>query len=216
VSNRVDYFIANSNFISKRIKKCYNRESITIYPPVNTMDFDYTQKKEKYYFTCSRMVPYKRIDLIVKAFSLMPDKTLIVIGDGPEMKNIKKIAKGNINLMGYQPFPVLKDYMERAKAFVFAAEEDFGIAPVEAQACGVPVIAYGKGGVLETVIEGVTGLFFHEQDEQSIIEAVNKFEKSYLNFDSEKIAKHAAIFDVGRFKEEIKGFVTEHIGKAAL
>ena len=143
-SNGVDYFIANSKFIAKRIWKCYRREADVIYPPVDVEAFEYCDQKEDFYLTASRMVPYKKMDLIVEAFTHIPDKKLIVIGTGPDFDKIQKIAQGhdNIKLMGYQPFSVLKEHMQKAKAFVFAAEEDFGITPVEAQACGTPVIAY--------------------------------------------------------------------------
>lgn len=150
-SNGVDYFISNSRFIAKRIWKCYRREATVVYPPVNIDIFQYCEEKEDYYVTASRMVPYKKMDLIVEAFTQMPDKKLVVIGDGPDFEKIKKKAGTNVTLLGFAPDNVMRDYMQHAKAFVFAAEEDFGITPVEAQACGTPVIAYGKGGSLETV-----------------------------------------------------------------
>jgi glycosyltransferase involved in cell wall biosynthesis len=200
-SNRVNYFISNSDYIRQRIFNTYRREAVTIYPPVFTKDFESDRRKEDYYLTCSRMVPYKKIDLIVEAFAGMPDKKLIVIGTGPDCAKIEKLTTKNIEILGYQPFPVLKDYMERAKAFVFAAEEDFGIVPVEAQACGVPVIAYGKGGVLETVIDGKTGILFKEQTAAAIRNAVYEFEKTENLFDSTTIAQHASQFDVMIFKK---------------
>jgi glycosyltransferase involved in cell wall biosynthesis len=203
----VDYFIANSSYIKRRIEKVYRRQSDVIYPPVNVYDFDFVDVKEDYYFTCSRLVPYKKIDLIVSSFSKMPDKKLIVIGDGPEMKKIKSLATDNIQLLGYQSFDVLKDYMSKAKAFVFAAEEDFGIVPVEAQACGTPVIAYGKGGALETVIHGVTGIHFREQSVDCLIGAVNDFEK--VVFNKQAIRDHALIFSPENFNERLKSFVDE-------
>ena len=204
-SNSVDYFIANSNYIKRRIYKCYRRDATVIYPNVEVQDFRLVESKKDYYFTCSRLVPYKRIDLIVKAFSQMPDKKLIVIGDGPEMKKIKSFTTKNIELIGYQPFSVLKEHMENAKAFVFAAQEDFGIVPVEAQACGTPVIAYGKGGALETVIDGKTGIHFDEQSEKSLITAVHRFES--LHFCPSAIRAHAESFSTDRFLSEFKGFV---------
>lgn len=217
-SNSVDYFIANSNYISKRIQKVYRRESQVIYPNVEVQDFTVVKEKREFYFTCSRLVPYKRIDLIVKAFSQMPDKKLVVIGDGPEMKKIKAIATNNVELLGYQPFTVLKEYMENAKAFVFAAQEDFGIVPVEAQACGTPVIAYGKGGSLETVVNGVTGVHFYEQTEKSLIDAVNYFESSKA-LDPNEIREHANKFSTERFLKEFRNFVIdkfeEHLGDKA-
>ena len=206
-ANRPDYYIANSKYIARRIKKVYNKEAEVIYPPVNVEDFELYTKKENFYFTASRMVPYKKIDLIVEAFSKMPDKKLIVIGTGPDFEKIKSKATPNIELLGYQPFNVLKEYMQKAKAFVFAAEEDFGIIPVEAQACGTPVIAYGKGGVTETVIENKTGLFFKEQTVDNLIKAIKEFEKKEDKFDFYEIRKNSERFSKQRFQKEIKDFV---------
>lgn len=166
-ANGVDYFIANSKFISRRIKKVYGRDADVIYPPVDIDQFIFKENKDDYYFTASRLVPYKRIDLIVEAFSYMPNKKLVVIGDGTEMSKIKSKAAKNVEVLGYQPNEVMREYMQNAKAFIFAAEEDFGITPVEAQACGTPVIAFGKGGALETVrphgVSDATGLFFQNK-----------------------------------------------------
>lgn len=206
-ANRVDHFIANSNYVAHRIKKIYNRDSKVIYPPVAINDFKLASQKDDFYLTVSRMVPYKKIDLIVQAFSKMPDKKLLVIGDGPDLRKVKQVAGKNIELLGFQPFEELKKYMEKAKAFVFAADEDFGIVPVEAQACGTPVIAFGKGGVLETVIENETGVFFREQSEQSLIEAVNSFEKYMDHFDSSLIRKNVERFSQARFRNEYSEFV---------
>lgn len=203
--NRVDQFVANSNYIGQRIKKVYNRESVTIYPPVNVHEFNTNANREDFYFTCSRMVPYKKIDLIVEAFTQMPEKKLIVIGTGPDEEKIKKIAAGhtNIQLLGYQPFSVLKDHMQRAKAFVFAAEEDFGIVPVEAQAAGAPVIAFARGGVLETVVDGQTGVYFHEQNAHSLMNAIDKFESNLSKFLPEIIRLNAEKFSSVRFNKNI-------------
>ena len=210
-ANRVDYFIANSNYIAKRIKKVYNREAVVIYPPVNTNDFGLVEAKEDFYLTASRMVPYKKIDLIVEAFSQMPNKKLIVIGDGPEFNKIKSKATENIELLGHQPFEVLKEHMQKAKAFVFAAEEDFGIVPVEAQACGTPVIAYGKGGSLETVLADKTGMFFSQQTSTSIKEAIQNFEKRREAFNPLTIREHALKFSTHRFNNEIRKFIAEKL-----
>ena len=162
--NRVDYFIANSKYIAQRIKKVYNRETRVIYPPVDVDRFQLNPNKQDYYFTASRMVPYKKIETIVEAFNQMSDKKLIVAGDGPEFKKISKIACDNVKLLGYLDSKSLVNYMSEAKAFVFAAEEDFGIVPVEAQACGTPVIGYGIGGVSETVADNKSGILFYRQD----------------------------------------------------
>lgn len=210
-ANRVDYFIANSNYIAKRIKKIYNRDAVVIYPPVNTDDFELVEEKEDFYLTASRMVPYKKIDLIVEAFSEMPDKRLIVIGDGPEFKKIKAKTTKNIILLGYQSFEILKEHMQKACAFVFAAEEDFGIVPVEAQACGTPVIAFGKGGSLETVVDGKTGVLFYEQTTAAIKEAVNSFEKRKEQFIPLDIREQALKFSTSRFEKEMKLYLDEKI-----
>lgn len=210
-ANGVDHFIAISDFIARRIWKVYRRESVVIYPPVNVEAFELHEKKEDFYLTASRMVPYKKIDLIVETFSAMPDKKLIVIGDGPDFEKIRSYAGPNITLMGYQPFEVLRNHMQRAKAFVFAAEEDFGITPVEAQACGTPVIAFGKGGALETVDDGVSGIFFDTQSVESLCEAVKRFEM--MTFNTAKVSMHARKFSEERFLTEMKLFIQEKLEK---
>lgn len=213
-SNGVDFFISVSDFIGRRIWKVYRRESETIYPPVDVSAFAFQEKKMDLYVTASRMVPYKKIDAIVEAFSLMPDKKLIVIGDGPDFKKIKEKAGPNVSMLGYQPFDVLKRHMQRAKGFIFAAEEDFGITPLEAQACGTPVIAYGKGGSRETVRgfnESVnpTGLFFYQQTAEAIKNAVEQFEQ--LEIDPHHCRAHAIKFAPERFRAEIKDFIDAKI-----
>ncbi len=210
-SNRVDFFIANSKYVARRIKKIYGKESLVIYPPVDVDTFNIASNRENYYIVISRLVPYKKIELIVEAFTNMPDKRLVVIGDGPDLKKIKTIAKSNIEILGYQPFEVMKYYLEKAKAFVFAAEEDFGISLVEAQSCGIPVICYAKGGALETVIHEKTGIFFHRQDVKSIIEAVSYFEKIEDTFDPIYIRQNAMRFSKNRFKEQFKKAVDQKL-----
>lgn len=215
-SNGVDYFIANSKFIRRRIWKCYRREAKVIYPPVSVKNFTMVTQKENFYVAVSRMVSYKKMDLIVEAFNSMPDKKLIVIGDGPEFFKIKSKAGKNISLLGYQSLDVLKDYMQRAKAFVFAAEEDFGITPVEAQACGTPVIAYGKGGALETVrglgVDKPTGIFFKEQKVPALCEAIKFFEENEEKFLSSNCRENAERFNEERFKTELKDYIDKQIG----
>lgn len=212
-ANGVDHFIANSHFIARRIKKVYGRDADVIYPPVDVERFKLNENKEEYYLTASRLVPYKRIDLIVDAFKAMPDKKLIVIGDGPEMKKIRDKASANTEILGFQSNEIMENCMRNAKAFVFAAEEDFGITPVEAQACGTPVIAYGKGGVLET-IRGMskttpTGVFFDKQHVDSIIDAVNKFESNFDLFAPIECRNNAMRFSAERFKNEIHSYVND-------
>lgn len=212
-ANGVDHFIANSKFISRRIKKVYGRDADVIYPPVDVDRFLLNENKGDYYFTASRLVPYKRIDLIVEAFSHMPEKKLVVIGDGSEMNKIKSKATKNIEILGYQENAVMQEHMQRAKAFVFAAEEDFGITPVEAQACGTPVIAFGKGGALETVRpigqKKPTGLFFHKQDVSSVVDAVSKFDNLIDKVDPLDCRHNAMNFSRERFQTEIKSYVED-------
>lgn len=209
----VDEFIANSGFIARRIHRVYGRSATVIYPPVDVAAFTLNTAKEDFYLAASRLVPYKRMDLIVEAFSQMPEKKLMLIGDGPDMDKIRAKASANVRIMGYQPFAVLRDHMQRAKAFVFAAEEDFGIAPVEAQACGTPVIAFGKGGALETVRGlGVvdanpTGIFFAEQTVASITATVAEFEQNAIAFDPAAIRQHAEGFSVAYFQNAYRSFV---------
>ena len=177
-SNSVDYFIACSGYIANRIRKVYRRQSTVIYPNVEVDDFVIgTAPREDFYFTSSRLVPYKKVQLIVRAFSRMKDKKLVVIGAGPLFKQIKADATSNVTMLGFQPFPVLLEHMQKARCFIFASEEDFGITPLEAQACGTPVLAFGKGGARETVIDGVTGLFFSAQTPEAICEGIEKFEE---------------------------------------
>ena len=203
--NGVDEWIAISKFIARRIHKVYRRDSSVIYPPVDFHGFSLATLKEDFYFTASRMVPYKRIDLIVEAFSQMPERKLIVIGEGPEFDKIKAKAGSNVQLLGYQPFAVMREHMQKARAFIFAAEEDFGIVPVEAQACGTPVIALRKGGALETVVEGQTGVFFDQQTPSSLKAAVERFEQ--MKFDPLLIRKNTERFSAERFRAEFKAFV---------
>jgi glycosyltransferase involved in cell wall biosynthesis len=202
---RVDHFACISQYIARRIKKVYGRDATVIYPPVDTEHIPFSSSKEDYYLVVSRMVPYKRMDLIVEAFSHLPDKRLVVVGDGPEMKKIKSLAKKNVEILGWQSDEKTRELMKKAKGFLFAAEEDFGIVVVEAQAAGTPVICFGKGGVLETVVDGATGLFYPEQTVTSLIDAIHKFEKR--GFDPHEISLHAQQFNRQRFCREFKQFV---------
>lgn len=203
-ANGVDQFLANSSFIARRIRKVYGRTSVVVAPPVDVPDVASLSARRDYYVTASRLVPYKRIDLIIKAFNAMPDKKLIVIGSGPLLTELRKLASSNVDVMGYQPQEVLERYLAEAKAFVFAAEEDFGIAPVEAQSYGTPVIAYGKGGILDSVIEGQTGLFFPRQDPESICSAISEFETGNREWSHSLIARHANKFSPAVFRESLR------------
>lgn len=208
-SNRVDHFIANSSFVQKRISKYYRRDSRVIFPPVDTSRFYLYKEKEEFYFTASRLVPYKKIKMIVKAF-VKNGKQLIVAGSGADLKDIEIMATDNITVLGRISDEKMIELMKKAKAFVFAAHEDFGIIPVEAMLCGTPVIAYGEGGIKDTMIDGVTGVLYQEQTVDAINHAVDKFET--MTFDFEKISYHASAFSRKRFEQEIKSFV-DHKGK---
>ena len=210
-ASRPNFLVANSEFIAGKIKRIYNRNSDVIYPPVDVDKFEPISKKDNYYLTASRMVPYKRVDLIVEAFIKMNDKKLVVVGDGPELNKIKSKASANIEFLGYLDSKKLKSLMQEAKAFVFAAEEDFGIAVVEAMACGTPVIAFNKGGTAETVINGKTGIHFNEQNPESIKDAIKEFEKRIDSFDVQYIRKHAEKFNRTNFEENIKQFVRDKL-----
>lgn len=217
----VDEFIANSHFIGRRINKSYRRHSTVIYPPVDTRQFTLAaQPRDDFYLTASRMVPYKKIPTIVEAFREMPDKRLVVIGTGPEMQKARELAGSNVELLGYQSNEVLLDYMQRAKAFVFAAEEDFGITPIEAQACGTPVIAYGRGGVLETV-RGLddpkpTGVFYPRQTPAAIASAVREFEAHQARISPFSCRENAERFGGERFKNEIRAFIEARVRETSL
>ncbi|MCA9139344.1 MAG: glycosyltransferase [Planctomycetales bacterium] len=204
-ADRVDHFVCNSKFIAQRIAKFYRRESTVIHPPVATDDFKLNERKEDFYLTAGRMVPYKKFELVVRAFAKMPDKKLVVIGDGPEMKKVKSGATPNVTFEGHQPFPALCQRMGQAKGFVFAALEDFGIMPVEAQACGTPVIAYGRGGSVETVADGRTGVLFSDQTEQSIVQAIERFES--LSFAPEVCREHSLQFSEQTFRDKFSAYV---------
>ena len=208
----VDAFVANSAFIRRRIHRVYGRDATVIYPPVDTETFSCRTDKDDFYLTASRMVPYKRMDLIVAAFTATPHRRLVVIGDGTEDPRIRRQAGSNIEILGHQSGEVLRDHMQRARAFVFAAEEDFGIVAVEAQACGTPVIAYGKGGSLETVkglddAANPTGVFFEQQSVESLNRAVDTFEANLALFDPGAIRQHAETFSAARFCREFRSFV---------
>lgn len=222
-SNGVDEFIPISNYIEKRVWRTYRRKSYkVIYPPVAIDDFTLYTDKEDFYLTASRLVPYKKIDLIVETFSNMPNKKLVVIGAGPDLKKIKSKAASNVEIMGYQSFEVLKEKMQKAKAFIFAADEDFGIIPIEAQACGTPVIAFGKGGSLETIrgkfvneelTPTDTGVYFNEQNSTSLASAIHHLEANYNVFNPKKIREFSLGFSQDVFRKNITETFSEIIEK---
>lgn len=208
-SLRPDYIVANSYYIKKRIQKIYRRDAHVIYPPVVLSDKVYTDK-QNYYVAASRHVPYKNIPLIAEAFAQMKDRKLVILGDGPDSEKVKKICARakNIEYRGYQTRDVLMETIAKAKAFVFAAEEDFGILPVEAQSLGTPVIAYGVGGARETVKDQETGLFFENQTVESIVNAVHRFERKEDTFDPKIIAAYSQQFSHQNFREEFSAYAT--------
>ena len=207
-ASRVDHFLANSEFIARRIRKHYRREAEVIHPPVNTASFEPSDTQDGYYLVLSQLVRYKRADLAVEAFTKL-GKPLVVIGDGEQMGELRRMAGPNVRLLGRQPFDVIREYYARCQALIFPGEEDFGIVPVEAMASGRPVIAYGRGGVLETVIEGKTGLFFEEQTVDALISAVQRFEATKSMFDPAVIRQHAEGFDRTVFKKKVDARVRE-------
>ena len=209
----VDAFVANSQFIARRIWKTYRRPARVIYPPVDVSAFALGEKRDDFYLTASRLVPYKKIDVLIEAFADLPDRRLIVIGDGPELKRLRGKAGPNVSLLGYQDFSVLRDHMQRARAFLFAAREDFGIVPVEAQAAGTPVIAYNRGGASE-VVRGLdaprpTGVLFDEQTPGAVVEAVRQFEREQHRIRPTDCRANALRFSVEQFQREFYDFVQQ-------
>jgi glycosyltransferase involved in cell wall biosynthesis len=205
-SDRPDKYIANSRFVAGRIKKYYGRDAEVIYPPVNLDNFHISPDIGDYFLVIGRALPYKRFDIVIKAFNEL-GLPLKIIGKGPEINNLKKLAKNNIQFLGYLDDKQVSDYYARAKALIFPSEEDFGITPLEAMASGRPVIAYRGGGALETVIEEQTGIFFPEQSPQSVAAAVRSFRAE--KFDPETIRKHAEKFDRNIFKAQIRKIVED-------
>lgn len=203
-ADRVDYFIANSSAVARRINKHYRREAIVIHPPVAVDRFRSDHQKEDFYLVVSRLVSYKHIELAVQACTQL-NRKLVVIGDGEQAKELKKLGGKSITFLGRQSDEVVAEYFSRARAFLFPGEEDFGITIVEAQAAGCPVIAYGKGGAQDSVLEGVTGIFFTEQTIKGLSEAILTFEKMQL--DPAVIRQHSLRFSEKQFKEKIKNFV---------
>ena len=210
-AERVHAYAAISKYIADRVKRCYGRDAVVIYPPVDTEYFtppSSARSADAPYLTASRFVPYKRVDLIVRAFAQMPARKLVVVGDGPDFHKVRAAAAGaaNITFTGRLGREALREQLRAARAFVFAADEDFGIAPVEAQACGTPVIAFGRGGALETVT-AQTGVFFDQQTESSLIAAVEQFESRAAEFTPAACRANAERFNAARFRREFREWV---------
>ncbi len=214
-SNHVDYFIANSHNVANRIQKYYRRDAQVLYPPVDTEQFLLnSEPREGYYLAASRLVPYKRLDLIIEAFKATPHRHLKVVGDGSEFERLKLMARAHdhIELLGYQPDEQLIHLMSHAQAYIFAADEDFGILPLEAQSCGTPVIAYGKGGALETVKDishgdDATGVLFEQQTPESLLAALEVFETQH--FQPRACRQQAEQFSYAHFWQRLHALLDE-------
>jgi glycosyltransferase involved in cell wall biosynthesis len=205
-AGRVDHFIANSGFVAARIGKHYRRPAEVIHPPVATGDFAPASGHDNFYLVMGQLVGYKRVDIAVEAFNRLGSR-LVIIGEGEALAEVKRLAGPNVEVLGRQPFSVIKDHFSRCRALIFPGVEDFGIVPVEAMACGKPVIAFKAGGALETVVDGVTGLFFDEQSSDCLTEAVQRFESAEGSFDPARIARHAAGFEKEIFKKKMLHFI---------
>jgi glycosyltransferase involved in cell wall biosynthesis len=211
-ANRVDYFIANSQHTAKRIWRCYRRAAKVIYPPVDVDNFIYQENKEDFYVTVCRLVSYKNVALMVRAFNQL-GRNLVVIGTGKELQYLRQIAQPNVQILGWQSDQLVAEYLAKAKAFIYAACEDFGMALVEAQASGTPVIAFGNGGALETVRDlrkyrdTATGIWFNPQTEAGLIEAVQLFEVNQAKFHAEEVRSHAMKFSKAVFQHQYGEFV---------
>ena len=207
----VDKFIGNSHFIAERIRRCYDRDADVVHPPVDTDRFRPGETRGEHYLTVSRLVPYKQVNAIVAAFAQMPDRRLVVAGGGPMLAELRTTAPPNVELLGHVPAAELVPLMQGARAFVFAAEEDFGIAPLEAQACGLPVIALERGGVMETILANnaaLTGVFFSESTPSAIADAIARFEAGPA-IDPDACRRNALRFSRHRFRDEFRAYVTQ-------
>lgn len=213
----VDVIVGNSAYIAERIRKTWRRDALVIHPPVDLDRFALQREKQDHYLIASRMVPYKRVELVAEAFRRMPGRRLLIVGDGPNMPEVRRAAAGapNIEILGRVETPELVRLTQAARAAVFAAEEDFGIATVEAQACGTPVIAFGKGGACDIVRPGETGLLFPEQTAESLAAAVEAFEAAPPGrFDPEACRRNAERFSRARFRDAMKDLVDRRLAAA--
>jgi glycosyltransferase involved in cell wall biosynthesis len=208
-AGRVTHFIANSAFVRERIRNYYGREAEIIHPPVALDEFTVSGRPaEDFYLVVSQLTPYKRVDIAVAACNRL-GRRLVVIGEGSERRRLEAMAGKNVVFLGPQPFPVLQDHYRRCRALIFPGIEDFGIVPLEAQASGRPVIACGKGGALETVVPGLTGLFFPEQTPEGLIEAMGHFEAAPDRFDPAACRRQAERFSPRRFRDELTTFLAK-------
>ena len=211
-TGRVDVLVASSRTVARRLWKTYRRRAEVVYPPVDIDRFTAGEPRDDYFLTVSRLVPYKRVPLIAAAFKRLR-RRLVVIGEGPDRSAVERAGGAWVELLGRQPDAVIRDHLQRCRAFVFAADEDFGIAPVEAQAAGAPVIAYGRGGATETVIANRTGLFFDEQRVDCLVEAVERFEAMASRFHAEQIRLTTHRFSRQRFQQQLAALVDREWGR---
>ena len=209
----VDAFVANSGFVAQRIRKVYGREAQVIHPPVDVARFNATEAKEDFYVCVGRLMPYKRTDLVIEAFRNFGNRRLYVLGDGPELKALQRLGSPNIQFLGYQSDQVIQDYLQRARALIFAGTEDFGIVPVEAQACGTPVVAFARGGALETVVPDLTGVLFHEQSPAALRASIEQLERltSSGAITAAACRRNAERFEEARFRREFSTFVEQQL-----
>lgn len=207
-SHRVDRFVANSENVRRRILKHYRREAEVIYPPVPVDEYEISPDTGDFYLSVGQLVPYKRVDLLVRVMNRL-GRPLVVIGDGPQLGAIRKLAGPTVRVLGWQPFPVVREHLARARAFVFPGEEDFGMAPVEALASGRPVIALDRGGAREVVTDGETGILFPEPSEESLAAAVERFEREDRRFDPATLRERARAFDAPVFERRTRAFIEQ-------
>jgi glycosyltransferase involved in cell wall biosynthesis len=213
-ANGVDVFLANSNHVAGRIRKAYRRDAEVLYPPVDVAAFPMGGAREDFYLTVSRLEPYKRVDLLLEAFARRPDRRLVVVGDGPEMRRLRSMAPLNVELLGRVPTPEVRQRMQHARAFLFAGIEDFGIVIAEAQACGTPVIAFGGGGAAEIVrgesTSQPTGVLFGEQTAEAVLEALHRFEQDPGRYTPASCRENALRFDRGSFRRGFEELLSAH------
>lgn len=210
-NNRVHHYIANSYNVARRIKEYYNRDADVIHPPVDTSLFQISKRSENYFLIVSALVPYKKVDIAIEAFNKL-GKKLLIVGTGPESEKLKSLSKSNIEFLGWKSDEELAEIYSGCRALIFPGVEDFGIVPLEAMACGKPVIAFGKGGALETVIgegENKTGIFFYEQTPEALIEVIKSFDE--VRFNPYTIREHAFKFDRTIFKEKLNNYIMKKI-----
>jgi glycosyltransferase involved in cell wall biosynthesis len=209
-SKNVDIFLVPSTAVKERVRKIYNRNSIVVPPPVNVDKFNPSFVKDKYFIFVGRLdIPYKKVNIVIEAFSKLKDQKLIVVGSGSDEQKLKEMASSNIEFVGWKTGDELINYISKARALILPSEEDFGLVSVEAQACATPVIAYGKGGAIDTVIDGKTGVLFYEQTVEALISAIDHFLRHEDSFDLKNIRKNSLKFSSKNFQNRIKSIISK-------